>query len=341
MPALTSAWVQATVRIDRTAPTDPDREPVARRWQNVASVTVSASGSTDALSGVAGYQYEHLDQRMTARPGRRPPNAGSVTISAEGETLVQFRAARQCQQRLRLGADVGAASIAPRRPDPTVAGGSAVWQSVASVMVSASGSTDTLSGLLGYEYQTSTDNGATWSASTSGAATTISAEGQTLVRFRSIDNVALTSAWVQATVRIDRTAPTDPTVAGGSAVWQNVASVTVSASGSTDTPGSGLAGYSYRTSTNAGATWSAVTNAGSVAISAQLQTLVQFRARDNASNVSGWVQTSVWLDRTAPTNPTVAGGSAVWQSVASVIVPGERLDGYAVGALGLRVPDLD
>ena len=204
-------------------------------WQNLASVTVSASGSTDTPgSGIAGYSY-----RTSTNAGATwsaVTNAGSVAISAQLQTLVQFRARDNASNVSGwVQTSVWLDRTAPT--DPTVAGGSAVWQSVASVMVSASGSTDTLSGLLGYEYQTSTDNGATWSASTSGAATTISAEGQTLVRFRSIDNVALTSAWVQATVRLDRTVPTDPTVSGGSAVWQNLVSVTVSASGSTDAPG--------------------------------------------------------------------------------------------------------
>ena len=47
-------------------------------------------------------------------------------------------------------------------------------------------------------------------------------------------------------MRLDRTAPSAPTVAGGSLSWQNLASVTVSATGGSDTM-SGLTGYQYRT----------------------------------------------------------------------------------------------
>ena len=46
---------------------------------------------------------------------------------------------------------------------------------------------------------------------------------------------------------LDQTAPSIPAVNGGAAKYQSLASVTVTASGSTDTGGSGLAGYQYRT----------------------------------------------------------------------------------------------
>jgi hypothetical protein len=47
--------------------------------------------------------------------------------------------------------------------------------------------------------------------------------------------------------RVDTIAPSAPLVAGGSAAWQSVASIVVSATGSTD-GGSGLAGYQRRSS---------------------------------------------------------------------------------------------
>ena len=37
------------------------------------------------------------------------------------------------------------------------------------------------------------------------------------MRFRAVDAAGNASGWTQGTVRIDRTAPTDPTVTGGSA----------------------------------------------------------------------------------------------------------------------------
>ena len=64
--------------------------------------------------------------------------------------------------------------------------------------VSAAGSSDTASGVAGYEYEQSTNGGATWSPlPTSGASLTVSAEGETLVRFRAVDGVGRVSGWVQ------------------------------------------------------------------------------------------------------------------------------------------------
>src|SRR5262249_54984173 len=151
------------------------------------------------------------------------------------------------------------------------------------------------------EYETSTNSGATWSAPTSGASLTISAEGETLVRFRSVDGAGNVSGWVGATVRIDRTPPSDPSVSGGSAAWQSVASVTISAAGSPDAL-SGVAGYEFETSTDAGATWSAPATGASLTISAEGETLVRFQAVDSAGNSSAWVSDVARIDRTAPTD---------------------------------------
>ena len=117
----------------------------------------------------------------------------------------------------------------------------------------------------------------------------ISSEGQTLVQFRSVDNVSRVSPWVQAQVRIDTVKPSAPAVSGGSLTWKNVAQIAISASGSTDQAGgSGFAGYQYQVSTNSGATWTAAAAGNSFTVVNEGQTLVQFRSVDNAGNVSAW-----------------------------------------------------
>ena len=86
---------------------------------------------------------------------------------------------------------------------PTVtdsAGG--VPTSTTPVTVTASGSTDTAPGFGGYKYQTSTDNGTTWSALRTGATATVKAVGVTMVRFESVDAYGNTSGWVTDTVTI-------------------------------------------------------------------------------------------------------------------------------------------
>ena len=316
---LASAWASATVRIDRTAPADPVVDGDLAGWQSVPSETVSASGSTDNGSGVDHYEYrESTDGGAT---WSTPATGVADLVSAEGQTLVAFRALD--------GAGNASAwiqrTVAIDRTEPTaptsVAGGSATWQNAVSVMVSASGASDAGSGLAGYEYRTSTDNGATWSTPSSGADASISSEGETLVEFRAVDGAGNVSDWTPippdtaGTVRIDRTAPSNPNVTGGSVNWQSTASITISGAGSTDTGGSGLAGYQYRTSTNNGASWSAAAAGTSVQITTEGTTLVQFRSLDNAGNASAWSPASIAaantakIDRTAPTATTISGGA--------------------------------
>ena len=346
---LRSAWAPAAgtaaamARVDRADPTAPSVTGGSNAWKSLAQTTVTASGSTDALSGLAGYEYrESTDGGSTW--GSVAAGLSDV-VSAEGETLVQFRSVDIAGNTSSWtpAAPTGASTVRLDRTDPTdpgVTGGSLAWQSVASVAVTASGSTDSGgSGPATYEHRTSTDGGATWSAAGAGAVATVSAQGETLVQLRAVDGAGNTSAWVGATVRIDRTDPSAPSVAGGSSSWQASAPVAVSASGSTDTGGSGLAQYDYRTSLNGGA-WSGPTSGASVNIAAEGTTQVQFRSVDGAGNTSAWTPvaptagSTVKLDLTSPTNPTVSGGSALWQSVASVTVSAAGSTDTASGVAG-------
>ena len=160
---------------------------------------------------------------------------------------------------------------------------------------------------------------------------TVTAEGQTLVQFRSVDSLGNVSAWGPsaatpgATVRIDRTGPTAPTLTGGSLAWQNAPSVAVTGAGGTDAL-AGVASYEYRTSTDGGSTWSAAQAGASVAVTGEGETLVQMRTVDAAGNSSAWAPgipvagSTVRLDRGLPTAPAVSGGSLAWQSAPSVTV---------------------
>ena len=125
-------------------------------------------------------------------------------------------------------------STAPRPRRPTVTGGSLTWQNVASRDRVRGGRRPTPAAPASPATSTarSTDGGTTWGAPT-GASATITAEGETLVQFRTRGRRRQHLAWAPAsagagsTVRIDRTAPpVDPTVSGGSLAWPNAASVT-------------------------------------------------------------------------------------------------------------------
>ena len=85
--------------------------------------------------------------------------------------------------------------------DPTVTDNSASQPATGPVTVTASGSTSSAGGSVSYRYQTSTNGGATWSASTTGNSVTISAAGTTVVQFQAFQGTT-TSNWVQDTVTI-------------------------------------------------------------------------------------------------------------------------------------------
>ena len=331
-----SAWAPAavdpaaTAAIDTVPPSLPTLTGGSTTWQNVASMTVQPAGTpTDAESGFAGYQYRTSSNGGSTWSAATPGT--SVTISAEGLTLVQFRSVDAVGN---VSAWVnGTVSIDRTAPTaPTDTGGSTSWQAGPTVTVTAAGSTDAGSGVAGYEYETSANGGSTWSAATAGASAVVSAQGTTLVQFAAVDGVGLVSPWAQATVKLDLTAPTAPTVAGGSSTWVNAASGTVTASGSTDSGGSGLSGYQYRTSTDGGTTWSAAATGASDAVTAEANTWVQFRSVDTAGNTSAWTpatQTAgatVRLDRTAPTTPVASGGSSGWSNASSITVTATSTD---------------
>ena len=208
--------------------------------------------------------------------------------------------------------------VAPSVPVPT--GGSSSWTNAAPVTDHAGGSTDARAGSTRdpYQYRTSTNNGRPGRRRSNGSSVDISAEGTTQVQFRAVDAIGNISAWSvatlpAATVKIDLVDPTMPTVSGGSSSWTTAASVTITASGSTDTNGSGVAGYEYELSRPThGGGWPAPPTPGSAAvISTQGLTLVRFRAIDQAGNVSAWGPTDTTsaseaaIDNVAPLKPTV------------------------------------
>src|SRR5205814_6391436 len=318
----------STVRLDRSSPAAPGGTGGSLAWQNVAQVSLTAGGASDPLSGIASYEY-----RTSTDGGGTwtPAAAGSfVAPSAEGETLAQFRATDNAGNVSGWGPAAVSAGATARidrtaPSDPTVTGGSLSWQSVGSVAVTAAGSADAPgSGVASYQYRTSTDGGTTWGPATTGDPALITTQGETLVQFRAVDTSGFVSGWAPSipdsgdTVRIDRTLPIAPTLSGGSLTWQNVASLTVTGAGSSDSGGSGLTGYEQRTSTDGGATWTAAAAASSVTTSAEGETLVQMRSTDGAGNVSAWTPASlsaaaaIRIDRTAPTAPSLSGGSLSW-----------------------------
>ncbi len=319
--------------IDTAPPTDPVLSGGSLAWRALVSASITASGSSDALSGLAGYQWR---SSTDGAPWGGASSGAVATIKAQGETSIQFRSVDQAGNTsawLPLSNGTGNLLRIDRTPPTaaTVVGGSSSWQGVASETVTGSGSTDARSGVEHYEYRESTTSGAGWGAPQIGSSDTVTAEGETLVQFRAVDAAGNDAAWAPATagpastVRIDRSGPTDPVVAGGSLSWSDAAAVTVTAAGSVDV-GFGVDHYQHRESTDGGVSWSSPVTGTSLTVSAEGQTLVQFQAVDTAGNGSQWAPASgaaagtVRLDRAAPADPTVGITPAGWQSAPAILV---------------------
>ena len=321
-----------TANIDNTKPTVTTTGG-STVWHKAASVVITPSSSdplngANASSGAKTSTYKYQTS-TNGGPWSAPTTASTATISAEGDTLVEFQVADNAGNVSDWSAP---AEVRIDRTAPTVsaAGGSSAWQKLNSVVVTPA-ATDLGSGIKTstYQYRTSFNSGA-WSAATPGSSVTVSAEGYTQVEFQvtdNADNSGNTSAWsLPVDVRLDRTAPSVPTPSGGSSSWTNITPVVIDATGTSTDALSGMAAvpYQYRTSTDNGGTWSAATDGSTMPVSAQATTLVQFRAGDVAGNWSGWstiqAAATAKIDLADPSMPSVSGGSSSWTTAASVTI---------------------
>ena len=128
------------------------------------------------------------------------PNAPAV-VKANGTTttIVQMRATDNAGNVSAWTSAVSSAANTAKLDNagptvPAVTGGSSNW-ATGSVTFTASASTDAGSGFNHYEYETSTDAGATWSAPTTGPSKTVSTDGTTWITFRAVDALGNKGPW--------------------------------------------------------------------------------------------------------------------------------------------------
>ncbi|HEY0387437.1 MAG TPA: hypothetical protein VGC71_03245 [Gaiellales bacterium] len=294
------AWL-----VDTVAPTPPAVGGGSADWRNDPSASISASGSSDALSGLEGYQW----RVSTDGSAWSAPAAGPVAaVRAQGVSYVQFRSRDRAGnvsdwQPATHGVDSTVRLDRGPPTAPTVIGGSAAWQDAPSVTIDGAAATDARSGVDHYEFRESVNGGA-WSSPNQGASDTVTGEGETMVQFRAVDAAGNAGSWAPATpgpastVRIDRSGPSDPVVSGGSAAWRPTASVTVSAAGSVDI-GFGVDHYEYRISADGGGSYGAAGAGASVQLAATGTYVVQFRAVDAVGLASAWAPASPGAANTA------------------------------------------
>ncbi|OXM82388.1 OmpL47-type beta-barrel domain-containing protein [Paenibacillus rigui] len=303
----------SVVSIDKTAPGAPALSPsTSTPWTSAASLSVTATAGTDAGgSGVNRTEY----QLSGATTLGWTTYTGPVVITAEGPTTVSARSvdfAGNVSATVTVGVNLDRSAPAV----PTIQPSTTAWSS-SNVSVTITAGTDTGgSGVNRAEYSLSGATMLGWTAVT--GAVTVSAEGQTTVSARTVDNAGNVSTVAAANVRIDKTAPTLPGVTPSTVGWTSAASVSVTVAAGTDTSGSGVSRTEYSLSGAATAGWTTYT--APITVSAQGQTTVSARTVDQAGNTSAVKTTVVSIDRTAPTVPTVVPDTTAWTSAAGVPV---------------------
>lgn len=165
------------------------------------------------------------------------------------------------------------------------------------VQVTISGSTDDRL-LRGYEYRL---EGATNQDWTSGDSLTITNEGNTTIYARAVDYNYNRSSEVTALARIDRSPPGAPALYASRTGYVNT-DVTVTVQHGADT-GGGIRGSQYKL---AGATSQDWTNySGPINIQNHGTTTVMARTVDNDGRIGAESSISVYIDKVAPTAPTI------------------------------------
>ena len=292
--------------------------------------TVTASGSSDADSGVAGYTYPTFGSGWSN-------TAGAYTFNSSAATQTGSVTAQNNAGLSSSGTSFTAQSDSTAPTSSLTCNGFSCpggWSNSTPVNIDINAS-DGGSGVASITYTTDGSD-----PTSSGTATTVNAatasfqvSSLTTIKWFSTDNVGNASSVQSTTLQIDTTPPTAPTgfafSATNHAFWPGSGSTvyfqgggsggfTVAASGSTDSQ-SGVGGYNYPA---LGADWSNTNGAYTFTGSAATQS-GSVTATDVAGNTGSGTSFTAQSDSSAPTSSVTCNSiacSAGWYTVAPVSV---------------------
>jgi hypothetical protein len=286
-----------TIVIDKTAPTTPTIIPGTTNWTN-ASVAVSITHGTDALSGTSSSQYSLSGSTVLGWT----TYTGAFYISNQGTTTITARTIDKAGNI--SGTTAVTVYIDLTNPNVPVITTTTTWTSAASVAVTITGGTDPPgSGVKQTDYQLSGATTKAWAKYTVPYAVTN--EGQTTNWARTSDNAGNVSGMAVAVVRIDRTAPStpviNPDIATSSTSWSTT-DVKFTVTPGTD-GASGVNRTEYMLSGVTTLVWTTYTSA--VTLTADGITTVSVRSIDNVGNISVVTTKDIYIDKIPPTLVTV------------------------------------
>jgi len=188
---------------------------------------------------------------------------------------------------------------------PSVSVSSSDWTS--SVTISVTPGTDSGSGVEKTEYRIDSSEWLNYSSSFS-----YSIEGEHTVEARTVDNAGNSATSGTKTIKIDGTNPTAPSILVEPAGWTRGSALITVVAG-TDS-GSGVKKTEYRID---GGAWTVYTD--KVTFEEDGEHTVEARTLDNADNSASCDESTVRIDNTSPSKPSISVDPAVWTTGSALV----------------------
>ena len=331
--------VQKLTNFDTEKPTAPIITGGSTSWSNT-SRTISVSTKSVAKSGIKKYQY-YISTSNTKLEGGSWKDCATSNISqnfsTHGTYYIYFKAISY------VGLESSPSNVqvvmvdkqAPSTPSVTNSSGGSWTKN--NVTISAS-STDAHSGIdqIYYSYDNSnwsTSWGQSYTAITNGKSiygVWIYTQVST-VYVRACDAVGNCSASATTPLKLDKTAPSTPTVTNSSGGSWTKNNVTITASSTDAHSGINQIYYSYDNSnwyTSWGQSYTAITNGKSIygVWSGNYNNTVYVRSCDAVGNCSASATTAVKIDVTPPSTPSVSNSSGGSWTSGSVTISASSTD---------------
>jgi hypothetical protein len=306
-------WASTVAYVDNTAPNNPGINLSNWGWSST-NVNAYLSHGWDGTSGTNRTEWT---MGGATSIGWTVWDGSTLTISNEGVTTLYSRSvdnAGNYSGNAQVNIYIDKSAPAGPGMSTTPAG----WTS-GNVTINFWNAWDALSGFSRYQY--SVDNTWSWVDMWGVSNVTLNlGDGVHTIYGREIDNVGWGSGLASTVAYVDKTAPNNPGIGLSNWGWSPT-NITVSMSHGWD----GMSGANRTEYYLGGATstgWTLYT--GAYTISNEGVTTITGRTFDNAANVSGNNVQNAYVDKTAPTTPSVAVSPSAWTNgnVTVTITPG-------------------
>lgn len=354
-----SSRVNIEIPLDRKAPTLPtvtlkkwsnnSTEPTANTFNSLSTYTAGswskykiqarASNSTDTISG--GVYYQATTTGTTENVTNRTCTAKNV--GADGESKIKYRAcdaAGNCsdyttEKTIKIDKQAPPAPIVALVDGTWTAKANNTWYNENIYVSGQAKKSDpnpvsddgTGSGIKKYQISTDNSTWVDWNYDYTKSIYKINTTGTHKRYIRAVDNAGNVSDVTTKTIKVDKDAPSKPTVALVDGNWNTLKNNTwynknVYVAGqanknnpnpvSTDTGGSGIKKYQISTNNSTWTDWNYDYNSSVYKIETNGTTRRYIRAVDNAGNISEVTTKTIKVDKADPTCGTVSGASTTW-----------------------------